>query len=559
LTGHLTKVLGDKMSRRETVCIVGAGWYGCETAKKLKAQGYDVTVIDKNSGPMQGISGTFGVRAHRGPHYPRSSITRAECQKNLDEFKKAYPDLINENQYSIYGLGYTDAANKPSKVDLDTFKKVCHESGFISEIDIANSKYRELQYAANINEPSIPVGKRLATKFQKELAEAGVTVRYNCVVEGVEKKDDTFVVKQTGDLTSKFDHFVNATSFQSLLPKGKLPLGMNVVYQPCTALVYKDKKPGPKPISFIVMAGWYPCILPYDDRLEDKGPASDKYIVTHGKWTIMGSHKTPEAAYEQLSGITDEFIENEIKLRCEEEMNRYWPEFRDRFEYQHRWESTVVAKIQTEKEYRSAATVQDERGIIYIVPGKITEIKKIAKEVLRLIRQKNVIRSGNYRYINNGTLHKATSEITEPLTGLRNTCDLQTANELLCTRPKAQHSTFSTPSLNTQTNNQRQYDSLFILSILVLGVLLLYFSTSSSRTQPNSSLFISNKILSFIGFTMVMSAAYKLIVKANQSITFNSAIRFFRRRRDTLVDIETGHGIGPNNNEEINNSIYQNV
>ena len=106
---------------------------------------------------FNGTSGKFGVRLHAGPHYPRSSATRKSCQQGSAEFRQKYPQLINEHEYSIYGLGKLDANNEPSKVNQQQFRGVCEESKHSHEVALDQYGYQHLFTATDLEEPSILV------------------------------------------------------------------------------------------------------------------------------------------------------------------------------------------------------------------------------------------------------------------------------------------------------------------------------------------------------------------------------------------------------------------
>ena len=67
------------------------------------------------------------------------------------------------------------------------------------------------------------------------------------------------------------------------------------------------------------MDGWFPCIMPYIEG--DERNTYRKYIVTHGKYTIMGSFKTPEEAHTCLARVAEaeRAIENPEDLQHEKE------------------------------------------------------------------------------------------------------------------------------------------------------------------------------------------------------------------------------------------------
>ncbi len=159
----------DYFKEKKKVLFIGAGWSGCHTALALKKEhpAWDIYIFEKNADIFSGISGLFGIRLHRGPHYPRSKETREACHKGFIKFNEDYPKLINDHAYSIYGLGNKDATGKPPKVTVKQFSAVCQEFGNAREIQPEKWNFKNLDYAVDIDEPSVVVGKPLRRFFLK--------------------------------------------------------------------------------------------------------------------------------------------------------------------------------------------------------------------------------------------------------------------------------------------------------------------------------------------------------------------------------------------------------
>lgn len=421
--------MGKHNENSKRVAVLGAGWYGSHIALKAAAAGHDVVIFDKEPDIFYGLSGAFGIRLHEGPHYPRSKGTRESCQRGFDEFKITYPELVVENSHSIYARGTFDAEGKPSKVDDDTFRAVCNERPGCREISPPAWGLRDVTAAYNLPEPSIAVGPKLRETFRAYLKSANVAVQTGFEVRSLKKHKTGITIND--DLN--FDVVVNATSYQAFTPiSSALPFDIEVIYQPCTALIYEDtlssqtKQP---PFSFIVMDGWFPCIMPYEDGLSDDNPRGPRnYIVTHGSYTILGSCKTPQEANAILNSVDKEhpdFISDYVKPGCEKEMRRFWPEFGRRFKYLG-WQGRVVAKIKSETEYRSAVTFEKD-GIIHIIPGKVSNVFDAQRETNQLIEGKDVVKRGDISYASGGELDRSLHEMVEkPKDKTRNTGELQT-------------------------------------------------------------------------------------------------------------------------------------
>jgi predicted NAD/FAD-dependent oxidoreductase len=408
------------------IAIVGAGWYGCHIALELAKAGHDVTVFEENDDLFRGLSGEYGIRLHRGPHYPRSTQTRESCHRGFDEFIATYPELVIKNSHSIYSLSAVlDADGKPPKVDAATFKAVCEETKTCRTADPKEFGYENLESAYDMDEPSLAVGDKLREYFRKRLANAGVKFVRGCKVEKVERKDNKSYIN---DNEEGFEEVVNATSYQSLLPSPHILPDTEVVYQPCLALVYEDTQPSKQPFSSIIMDGSYPCIMPYSEGMKKSEDGNQQYIVTHGKHTIAGSFSTPEAAQALLYKLhkDDTFIKSYVRPNSEKDMARFWPEFTKRFIYRG-WKGKVVPKFKTEREYRSAVTFKDQKDLIHVIPGKVSNIFDAARDVLAFVENKNVIHENNYSYVKGSELDQSAHEIKEkPFSRIQNTCDIQT-------------------------------------------------------------------------------------------------------------------------------------
>lgn len=408
--------------------IIGAGWYGCHIALVLKKAGHDVMIFEKNDDLFKGVSGNFGIRLHKGPHYPRSHATRESCRESFVQFCETYPDLVVEHEFSIYALGKEDALGQPSKVTAEQFKEVCYESNECQALNLETTEFKELDFAAKLDEPSIVLGARLREAFRQKLIDAKIPVLCNLPVKSIQRQSDKTIVV-TGDAVHRvFDKVINTTGYQSFIPDGlknNFPVNMEAVFQPCLALCYQDKKPMSKPISFIVMDGWFPCLMPY----VDEAPYKNRYIMTHGNYTIMGSYDTPQQAHKVLNELTDDFVLTKIKANAEREMCRFWPSFLGRFTYVG-WKGSVLVKLKTQREFRSAVTFEHD-NVIYAIPGKVSNIFNAAQEVVALIENQQCLDERGVRFMRNGVLDRARIEIEEkPGLGEANTCTLNTYEDL---------------------------------------------------------------------------------------------------------------------------------
>ena len=452
------------------ICIIGAGWYGCHLALTLKKAGHNITLFEKNTTIFSGISGKYGIRLHAGPHYPRSEETRKSCQRGFLKFQQQYQELVIPHESTIYALGNIDADGNPSKIDLETFRNVCNELGHCHEIDLTSNGYQNLISAMEIEEPSIAVGKRLRDLFTSYLKEAAILVVCQVKIEQVRPEKNKVIVEYAGS-SQAFDHVINATSYQAFLPKDpKNPFDIETIYQPCLSLIYQDTTPNERPFSFIVLDGWYPSLMPSIDSEGENERRTRKYILTHAKWTIMGSYPNAEEARNNLNLLNDELVSNTIREYTEHEMNRFWPEFSKRFVFLG-WQGEVLAKIRTKSEFRSAITYEKDR-VIHIIPGKISNIFDVENEVHAILKNEDLIEKQGYRYTKNGVLAASINEITDkPNATEPNTSNIKTYTEI--------SQSFFPPTPKSTTKNhyfELQCLAGILAGLAILATVILYLS-----------------------------------------------------------------------------------
>lgn len=416
------------------IAIIGGGWVGCSTALELRKKGFKVTIFEKSADIFEGESGKFGLRLHAGPHYPRSANTRKSCQDGLIDFRNVYPELVIKNAHSIYGLGIKDIDGQPSKVDPETFRSVCHELESCQEIAPDAWGYEGLHNAFDMDEPSLAVGSRLRDSFKKYLLDAGVSVVCKYEVKDVQKGDGQFIVN---DYPDKFDHVVNATYYQDILPNQPLPASVEAVYQPCLTLRYKEKIASHAPSSFTVMDGRFVCLMPREDTLASDVSRKREYTLYHAKYTILDTFNTPQLAHEFLETLQkDEAKYNELiekwRPQWEADIKRFYPAFEGRFDFVGT-NTGVASKLKTEKDFRTAVTLKNqENGMIYVFSGKVNNVLDAAAEILQLIEtpDKDLVYEDGFYYLPNGEFSKSRNEIIEKPLDNNNTCELHTIQEL---------------------------------------------------------------------------------------------------------------------------------
>ncbi|KAF3933289.1 hypothetical protein ABW20_dc0107044 [Dactylellina cionopaga] len=411
------------------ITIIGAGWYGCHLACELSEMGHRVLLLEQASEIFAGTSRNLGIRLHR----------------------------VVDHEFSIYANGITDSEGFPSKVSDKTFQQVCMEYAGCRRIDPAAFGFCEVSSAYELDEPSIATGN--ARKwFEEKLERAGVHLVLGATVEQIKllflpspclPSYVAISLKLHGvsgsrgesiTSTSILSHVaINCTGFQAFVPPQVFnpasPAFFEFTYQVCLALKYHDGNPSSnKPISFICMDGWFPCLMPVISDTTSPAAYNHDYILTHGAYTILGSFASPDQARHALSSITDDFVERRIRPPAEREMQRFWPSFSQRFTYQG-WYGTVLAKPKCPTEFRSAFTFEQDR-VVHIFPGKVSNVVDVCDEVAVLLQTRGtsselVIEDGHgFRCVSNGVFITGRAELQKKANlADRSTCNLTILRE----------------------------------------------------------------------------------------------------------------------------------
>ena len=137
------------------IVVVGAGFYGSYIALKLADKGYKVILID----PEDKSSATLHCQArlHSGMFYVRSIKDLVSCARIFTKFFKIFKPYIYSEFNSYYLI------DKNSKVDFDSYKKICKDNGLKTKevkLDYINSN--SVQGILKTNEFSINTSELLS-------------------------------------------------------------------------------------------------------------------------------------------------------------------------------------------------------------------------------------------------------------------------------------------------------------------------------------------------------------------------------------------------------------
>ena len=137
------------------IAVIGAGFYGSYISLKLADKGHKVILIDPEQNDK---SATLHCQArlHSGMFYVRSIKDLLSCARNFTKFLKIFKPYIYSEFNSYYLI------DKNSKVDFDSYKNICKETGLKTkevQLDYINSN--SVQGILKTNEFSINTSELL--------------------------------------------------------------------------------------------------------------------------------------------------------------------------------------------------------------------------------------------------------------------------------------------------------------------------------------------------------------------------------------------------------------
>ncbi|MEZ9768953.1 FAD-dependent oxidoreductase [Vibrio breoganii] len=341
------------------ICIVGAGWYGCHLGLSLLQKGYEIQIFEKRGSTISGASRYNQNRLHQGFHYPRDFETRKQSLSGFSWFVEHYGNLVRTIDNNLYAV-----ANKSSYLDYETFKQVMTASGLNFDESVDESLVKKFQNINGImNTSEGLILNKNATKYFDDILSKHIT--FNTEI-------DLSDVNRLKKLKNEYDAIIDCTWGVAR----KIP-DLDYYYEPCIYFYYVRKNN--EDFAFTLMDGQFFSIYPYD--YEEK-----IYTVTSVRNTPITQVKTKEDVGRVFAKYTrdEDFIEEKRKL-FEEEIEHFYPEFLNEFEYVEPVFS-LKTKLVSGTDFRGCI-VKKEDNLISVFSGKIDTLHIAESAVLSILEE----------------------------------------------------------------------------------------------------------------------------------------------------------------------------
>ena len=350
----------------KNVIVIGTGWYGCHIALFLKSNGYDVTIIEKNSEIFDNSSFYNQNRLHLGYHYPRDFSTRNLCKYNYDKFNKIYSDVIDKIENNYYLI------SNSSIIDYDTYEHIYKYEKF--KFNIVKNKIFK-----NVNSNIIQVDEQVINSnkikkiFSDELNKCNIPIIFNTEVLNVTNINSIVHVNCKNDKNFTCDMLLDCTYNQLGLSSEEY------IYELTISLVFKR-----------IRNTEFDAITIMDGKLFSLYPREiDKQL-----FTLTDVEYTPIIKSKNYNDIKNYIIKDDeiesIKIKMINKCKLYYPDFENDFEYQSYFISKKTKKI-SESDSRDITIEEIDNNIISVNCGKIYGIFEFEEYIKSVIEKREKI------------------------------------------------------------------------------------------------------------------------------------------------------------------------
>lgn len=329
------------------IAIIGAGWFGCHIASKLKKKN-DVDLYETKRQILSATSSYNTNRLHHGFHYPRSKKTRSQCVNNFNLFKKEYPNICTKIKKNIIAI------HKKSKVSLKNYKVILKKSGLpFKELKKNHLGLKNIDGSILCDEELIR--HDLANKeLKKRLKGVKFYLNYK-----VKKFKNNFIGQK------KYDWIIDCTA-NSIKDNFD-----NVYFEPRITLVYKSKL---KSFALMLMDGKFWCIYPRGKNCYTLGS------VIYSR--ISKPTKKLENAKKKIIQFSNRKILNR-KNKFEKQVEKDFPEFKKHFTYYKFFKS--ICSLYVSKTDNRPLLIKRKNRVISILGGKIDTVIQAGDQINKII------------------------------------------------------------------------------------------------------------------------------------------------------------------------------
>jgi len=333
------------------VDIIGGGIFGCTAAILAAQRGLDTHLYEKKATLMSGASWHNQFRLHRGYHYPRSPMTGEECRTGIDEFVRLYPQCLQRDRDSWYGI--VDSG----RTTVEDYRNFLHDNSLDYDDSYPSPFSDAVDWAFKPREYLIDPWA-LRSRIEMLVLRSGVHVHLNTAGDQNWVMEDPVIVALYDETDT------DATLRYQLVEKLVVKLGEEH-----------------ENLSAVILDGDYGSVDPYGH--------SGLHLVGHVKHAVhatwIGYHPPPWWAHDLVNTGVHRFPPRSKRDQILDDLRYYLPAVRTaRYVGSMFTIRCVKAWVDATDERRTDVTLLGDRRVS-ILSGKIPSCVSAAKEALSLL------------------------------------------------------------------------------------------------------------------------------------------------------------------------------
>lgn len=297
-------------SKKNSICVIGGGFYGCYIAKKISEnfKNVKIEIYEKNNDLLTEAGKNNQYRLHLGFHYPRSLGTIKQTQEGSKIFINEFKQFISKPKKNIYLI------HKDSQIKFSSYKNIFRKLKInFKEIDIKNIKFlkdsKMYQGAIDTNEQVILLDK-LIPKLKK-IIKKNCKINFENEIKKIDSKSGEIIDKN--NKLKKFDYIINTTYTN---PNLGLKKKYKIKYEIAGMVKIKNTL---KYNAITIMDG--PFVSLYPRSREEASISSVKYTpikkfrkLSSLKKYLKNAHKNKKRIEDKIINHSKKFFNNKIKI-----------------------------------------------------------------------------------------------------------------------------------------------------------------------------------------------------------------------------------------------------
>lgn len=338
--------------------VIGSGIFGLCIAIRLKKEGHNVLVIEKNSDIMLGASKCNHNRIHYGFHYPRSFETAKQSLEGYKLFYSMFKEAIIEHFDNYYMI------DNNSKVNSVKYKDFCDTLNLKYETKIPNIDMNQSSIESYFltNEPIFDYNK-IRNILIKHIQELGINIVYNTSIT---------TLKQLSEYKNIFNcSYANINKINNIFNIPLIKLKIQDVIVPI--FEFNNDK-----IGLTIMDGDFCSIMP-------KGSEKNRFLLYNVKYSVI---KSIEGYYIPENWKNDTDNVNEKINEIYKDSLRYYT-FLNKCKRISYWRTYRAIPINSNDERLSSIYINkyNEKTIYSVLSGKITTSCLVAEKIIKEVNK----------------------------------------------------------------------------------------------------------------------------------------------------------------------------